>query len=126
MVLSLQTVVESDDALAYKLALQHDLSDDVMVYGSYTTAVKAGGNNPNETGTPDPYDQEETGVLELGIKEYFNGWCLLLNATYFDNTTDGMLISSIVNAGSKNNNVDAEIQGFEGNMVFFLNESTKT
>ena len=62
------TVVESDDALAYKLALQHDLSDNVMVYGSYTTATKAGGNNPNETGTPDPYDPEETGVFELGIK----------------------------------------------------------
>ncbi len=41
-----------------------------MVYGSYTTATKAGGNNPNETGTPDPYDPEETGVLELGIKEH--------------------------------------------------------
>ena len=53
-------VVESDDALAYKLALQHDLSDDVMVYGSYTTAVKAG-NNPNETGIPDPYDPEKPG-----------------------------------------------------------------
>ena len=39
-----------------------------MVYGSYTTATKAGGNNPNETGTPDPYDPEETGVFELGIK----------------------------------------------------------
>ena len=61
-------VIESDDAIAYKLALQHDLSDNVMVYGSYTTATKAGGNNPNETGTPDPYDPEETGVLEFGIK----------------------------------------------------------
>ena len=118
-------VIESDDALAYKLALQHDLSDDVMVYGSYTTAVKAGGNNPNETGTPDPYDPEETGVLEFGIKSILMDGALLLNATYFDNTTDGMLISSIVNAGSKNNNVDAEIQGFEGNMVFFLSESTR-
>ena len=118
-------VIESDDALAYKLAIQHDLSDDVMVYGSYTTAVKAGGNNPNETGTPDPYDQEETGVLEFGIKSILMDGALLLNATYFDNTTDGMLISSIVNAGSKNNNVDAEIQGFEGNMVFFLSESTR-
>ena len=119
------TVVESDDALAYKLALQHDLSDNVMVYGSYTTATKAGGNNPNETGTPDPYDPEETGVFELGIKSILMDGALLLNATYFDNSTDGMLISSIVNAGSRNNNVDAEIQGFEGNMVFFLSESTR-
>ena len=118
------TVVESDDASAYKLALQHDLSDDVMVYGSYTTAVKAGGNNPNETGTPDPYDPEETGVLEFGIKSILMDGALLFNASYFNNTTDGMLISSIVNAGSVNNNVDAEIQGFEGNLLMFFNETT--
>ena len=36
-----------------------------------------------------------------------------------------MLISSIVNAGSRNNNVDAEDRGLEGNMVFFLNETTR-
>lgn len=118
------TVVESDDASAYKLALQHDLSDDVMVYGSYTTAVKAGGNNPNETGTPDPYDPEETAVLEFGIKSILMDGALLFNASYFKNTTDGMLISSIVNAGSVNNNVDAEIQGFEGNLLMFFNETT--
>lgn len=118
-------VTEADDALAYKLALQHDLTDDVMVYGSYTTATKAGGNNPNETGTPDPYDPEETGVLELGIKSILLDGALLLNAAMFSNSTDGMLISSIVNAGSVNNNVDAEIDGFEGNMVFFLSETTR-
>ena len=49
---------------------------------------------------------------------------LLFNASYFNNTTDGMLISSIVNAGSVNNNVDAEIQGFEGNLLMFFNETT--
>ena len=30
-----------DDAFTYKVALQHNLSDDVMVYGSYTTAIRA-------------------------------------------------------------------------------------
>ena len=119
------TVVESDDSTAYKVALQHDLSDDVMIYGSYTTAVKAGGNNPNETGTPDPYDPEETGVFELGFKGILMDGAMLLNSTYFQNSTDGMLISAIVNAGSRNNNVDAEIEGLEGNMVFFLSETTR-
>ena len=46
-------VTESDDAMGYKFALQHDLDDNKMVYTSYTTAVKAGGNNPNSTGTPE-------------------------------------------------------------------------
>ena len=31
----------------YKLAIKHDIDDNRMVYASYTTAVKAGGNNPN-------------------------------------------------------------------------------
>ena len=116
-------VTESDDALGYKLALQHDLDDNRMVYTSYTTAVKAGGNNPNSTGTPDPYDQEETAVFEVGAKGIFLDGAMLLNATYFQNTTDGMLISSIVNAGSRNVNTDAEIEGFEGNMLLYLNET---
>jgi iron complex outermembrane receptor protein len=117
-------VTESDDALGYKLAIQHDIDNDRMVYASYTTAIKAGGNNPNELGLPDPYDQEETGVFEIGAKGIFLDGAMLLNTAYFQNTTDGMLISSIVNAGSKNVNTDAEISGLEGNMILFLNETT--
>jgi len=117
-------VVETDDAIGYKLAIQHNLADNQMVYASYTTATKAGGNNPNSTGTPDPYDQEETGVFEIGTKSILLDGAMLFNAAYFQNTTDGMLISSIVNAGSRNVNTDAEINGFEGNLLFFLNETT--
>ena len=117
-------VIEADDAVGYKLAVQHNIDNDKMVYASYTTAVKAGGNNPNELGIPDPYDQEETGVFEIGAKGIFLDGAMLLNATYFQNTTDGMLISSIVNAGSKNVNTDAEISGLEGNMILFLSETT--
>ena len=117
-------VVEADDAIGYKLAIQHNLADNQMVYASYTTATKAGGNNPNSTGTPDPYDQEETGVFEIGTKSILLDGAMLFNAAYFQNTTNGMLISSIVDAGSRNVNTDAEINGFEGNLLFFLNETT--
>ena len=118
-------VTETDDALAYKVALQHDLADNQMVYASYTTATKAGGNNPNSTGTPDPYDPEETGVFELGTKSILLDGAMLFNASLFLNDTKGMLISSIVNAGSKNNNVDVEVKGFEGNMIMFLSETVR-
>ena len=57
-------------------------------------------------------------------KGIFLDGAMLLNAAYFQNTTDGMLISSIVNAGSKNVNTDAEINGLEGNMILFLSENT--
>ena len=38
----LQKRTVSDTSSSYKVALQHYLSEDVMVYGSYTTATKAG------------------------------------------------------------------------------------
>ena len=119
------TEVIEDDAFAYKVALQHDLSDNQMVYASYTTAVKAGGNNPVIGSTPDPYDQEETGVFEIGTKSILMDGAVLFNASAFFNLTDGLLISNIENAGSVNYNIDSEIKGFEGNLIAFLSESTR-
>ena len=124
-VFSPTTVLVADDGVAYKLALQHNLNDDQMVYASYSTAAKAGGNNPQVGSTPDVYDREETAVFELGMKSIFMDGAVLVNAALFLNSTDGMLFSNIENAGSKNYNVDAEIKGFEGNMVAFLNETTR-
>ena len=43
---------------------------------------------------------------------------------FFLNDTKGMLISNIEDAGSVNYNVDAEIKGFEGNMIAFLSETS--
>jgi len=117
------TVVVANDAFAYKLAIKHDLSDNQMVYASYTTATKAGGNNPVIGSVADPYDPEETGVFEMGTKSILFDGAVLFNASVFMNSTDGMLISNIENAGSKNYNVDAEIAGFEGNMLAYLSET---
>ena len=118
-------VTIADDAFAYKLALQHDLNDNQMVYASYSTAVKAGGNNPVIGSEPDPYDQEKTGVFEIGTKAIFMDGAVLFNASVFFNETDGMLISNIEDAGSVNYNLDAEIKGFEGNLVAFLTDTTR-
>ena len=115
--------VIADDAFAYKLAIQHDLSDNQMVYASYTTATKAGGNNPVIGTEADPYDAEETGVFEIGTKSILMDGAVLFNASFFMNDTKGMLISNIENAGSVNYNVDAEIKGFEGNLIAFLSET---
>jgi hypothetical protein len=39
-----------------------------MVYASYTTATKAGGNNPVIGTEPDPYDSEKPVYLKLEQK----------------------------------------------------------
>ena len=113
----------ADDAFAYKLALQHNISDNVMVYGSYSTATKAGGVNAGDN--PDKYAAEETGVLDFGIKSILLDGAMLLNMNLFHNKNDGMLLATIENAGSHNYNANAEVTGFEGLMSVYLSETSK-
>ena len=117
------SVLVEDDAFAYKLALQHNISDTQMVYGSISTATKAGGNNPTESGIPDPYDPEETTNTEIGIKSLLFGGKMLFNSQLFFTDTKGMLIPTTENAGAVNYNVDTEVYGFEGNMIAFISET---
>ena len=93
-----------------------------MIYGSYTTAVKAGGVNAGSSSST--YDQEETGVLDFGIKSILMDGAMLLNMNIFRNDNKGMLVAAIVDDASINYNLDAEITGFEGMMNVFLSENT--
>lgn len=113
----------TDDQFSYKIALQHNLSDDVMVYGSYTTAAKAGGVNAGDN--PTKYDPEKSGVLDLGLKSILMDGAMLLNMNVFNAKNDGFLVAAVVNTGTQNKNIDAEFTGFEGNMMWFLTETTK-
>ena len=114
---------KSDDQFSYKLALQHNLSDDVMVYGSYTTANKAGGVNAGAN--PTTYEPEEAGVFDLGLKSILMDGAMLLNMNVFNAKNDGFLVAAVVDTGTQNKNIDAEFTGFEGNMMVFLSENTK-
>ena len=113
----------ADDQFSYKIALQHNLSDDVMVYGSYTTAAKAGGVNAGDN--PTKYDPEKANVLDFGLKSILMDGAMLLNMNVFNAQNDGFLVAAVVNTGTQNRNIDAEFTGFEGNMMVFLSETTK-
>ena len=114
---------KSDDQFSYKLALQHNLSDDVMVYGSYTTSAKAGGINAGDN--PTTYDPEKAATLDLGLKSILLDGAMLLNMNIFNAQNDGFLIAAVIDTGTQNRNIDAEFTGFEGNMIAFLSETTK-
>ena len=95
-----------------------------MVYGSYTTAnTQAGGVNAGAN--PTTYEPEEAGVLDLGLKKYFDGWSYASKHECFNAQNDGFLVAAVVDTESENKNVDAEFTGFEGNMMVFLSETTK-
>jgi outer membrane receptor protein involved in Fe transport len=117
------TDTKEDDQFSYKIALQHNLSDDVMVYGSYTTAAKAGGVNAGAN--PTSYDPEKAGVLDIGLKSILLDGAMLLNMNVFNAQNDGFLVAAVVDTGTQNQNIDAEFTGFEGNLIAFLSETTK-
>ena len=113
----------ADDAFSYKLALQHNLSDDVMVYSSFTTAIRAAGVNAGDN--PTTYDQEKNSTLDFGLKSILMDGAMLLNMNVFNTVSDGFLVAAVQDTGTKNTNIDAEMTGLEGNMMVFLSETTK-
>ena len=116
-------VKQEEDTVNGKIAIQKYLKDDVMVYGSYTTASKSAGLNAGNN--PVPYDKEETSVIDLGLRAKFLDGAMLLNMNLFKNDNKGMLVATIRDTQSFNNNVDAEITGFEGEMNVFLSDTTQ-
>ena len=114
-----------NNSLTYKIAVQHNLNDDSMVYASYTTGVKAGGTSPNEFSIQVPYAEEESASLEIGTRNILMDGRMLLNATLFElDVTNGQL-GLIYNAGAVNKTFDYVNKGLEGAMKFFISDNTE-
>ena len=120
----IRSAVTSDDT-SYKIALQQYLSEEVMAYASFTTAVKAGGTNPNERGIVDTYDKEEVEVFELGIKGSFLDNRMLASLSFFSTDNANQIVSSITDAGSRNVNIDSTTEGFEGEIAYLVTDTLR-
>jgi outer membrane receptor protein involved in Fe transport len=114
-----------NSALTYKLAVQHDLNDNSMVYASYTTGLKAGGTSPNEFSIQIPYGEEESASLEIGTRNILMDGRMLLNATLFEMDVTNGQIGLIYNAGAVNKTFDYVNTGLEGQMKFFISDNTE-
>jgi iron complex outermembrane receptor protein len=68
-----------DDHVDYRLALQYNLTDDIMVYGSAATGYISGG--ATESGTL--LDANEVDSFELGVKSVLLDGAMTLNATFY-------------------------------------------
>lgn len=97
--------------------------ESTMLYGSYSRGYKGGGFNPpfdpalfpNATRTFEP---ETINAYEIGTKSTFTDIGLVLNLAAFYYDYEGLQISRIVNRTSFNDNVDAEITGFEAEFAW--------
>ena len=69
-----------------KISLDYDLSDDALIYATYSSGFKSGGfngNNSNTTSQLRPYKPEELEAYEIGLKSTLFDNTLQLNASTF-------------------------------------------
>ena len=111
-----------------RFVVDWQLSDTTMVYGSYARGYKGGGINPpfNPALFPNSsriFEPEDIDAFGIGTKSVFADGDLTLNLSAFYYDYKGLQISRIVNRTSVNENVDAEVTGFEAEFVWSPTEN---
>ncbi len=79
-------------ANTYRVVLDHDLRDDMMVYASFATGFVAGGfaETCGIYGGCQPFNSEENDSFEIGLKADLLDGKMRLNMAYFDVTYDSL------------------------------------
>ena len=92
--------------------------DNTLLYASYSRGYKGGGINPPQSAglntVGNTFDPEFINAYEIGTKSSIFDGAGILNLAAFYYDYEGYQISSIINRTSVNQNVDAEVFGFEG------------
>ncbi len=116
------TTTRSDDKFMPSIGIQFDASDDVMLYGTFSKAFKAGGFS--STASAVSFGPEQADAYEFGIKSRLLDDDLTLNVAVFrmdysglqETTFDANLSSSITNVAG------ARSQGIEVGAAWRFNE----
>ena len=110
-----------------RLALNFQLTDNVMVYGSAAKGYKSGGLNRQldpVSQTVLPFDKEENLAYELGIKSSVWGGRGQINAAIFSNEYEDFQLEEQLNLVPQVNNIgDVDVSGFETDFKFLLSDS---
>lgn len=97
--------------------LDYKITDDNLIYASYSRGYKSGGFNPpvQVAGLtiPDAFTPEIITAYEIGSKNSFADGKFTLNLTGFYYKYKGLQLSRIVARSSINDNIDADIWGLE-------------
>ncbi|MBS3928880.1 MAG: TonB-dependent receptor [Sphingomonadales bacterium] len=108
------------DEMTGRAVLDFALTDDNMVYVSYSRGYKSGGINPPLSpvfAVSDTFAPEFVNAFEIGSKNSFAGGKIVLNLTGFYYDYKGLQLSRIVARTSVNDNVNATIYGLEAEAV---------
>jgi len=121
--------LEQDDSwsnVSSRLVLDYTLAEDAMIYFSYATGYKAGGFNSTQPGKP--FDEEQVGNLELGLKSTWFDSRLRFNVALFDYEYEDLQEYVQVNDPSSGvsraliRNQDAEGEGIEMDLIWAASE----
>ncbi|WP_194953524.1 TonB-dependent receptor [Sphingopyxis solisilvae] len=102
--------------LTGRLVLDFKVTDDNLLYASYSRGYKSGGINPPLQpifAVPESFRPEQVDAFEIGSKNSFGNGALQLNLTAFYYKYKDLQLSKIVARTAVNDNVSANIYGFE-------------
>ena len=120
--LALYNGEREDDEFSVRAALNYDLSEDVMIYGSWNRGVKGGGYNSPVFPLNPPlgyddatmsYDPEQLDAFEVGFKSRLaDGLAIFNGAAYYYDYKDYQAFQ-IIGLDTITTNANAESYGFE-------------
>ncbi|WP_205599595.1 TonB-dependent receptor [Sandarakinorhabdus rubra] len=104
-----------------RVVLDWQVTDDNLLYASYSRGYKSGGINPPLQiiipGVGDTFNPEFIDAFEVGSKNSFLDGTLRANLTAFYYKYKGLQLSRIIARTSVNDNIDANVYGIEGEFV---------
>lgn len=106
----------SFNKLTGRAVIDFKVTDDNLLYASYSRGYKSGGINPPLQpifSVPESFKPEQVDAFEFGSKNTFGNGELQLNLTAFYYKYKDLQLSRIVARTSVNDNVNANIYGFE-------------
>jgi len=107
----------SFDNVSYRLSADYAVTEDAMLYASYSTGYRSGGFNGGarslaEVSAP-PFEEETVNTAEIGIKSTWADGRVRVNATYFISDFKNLQEASLRADGFGTDTDDAEISGIE-------------
>ena len=104
-----------------RVVLNYQVTDDNLIYASYSRGYKSGGINPPLQpvfAVPESFKPEFINSFEIGSKNQFADGKVTLNLTAFYYQYKALQLSRIIARTSVNDNVDANIYGLELESIF--------
>ncbi|WP_152998849.1 TonB-dependent receptor [Sphingopyxis sp. H115] len=106
--------------LTGRAVLDFKVTEDNLLYASYSRGYKSGGINPPLQPifeVPESFKPEQVDAFEIGSKNTFGNGALQLNLTAFYYKYKDLQLSKIVARTAVNDNVSADIYGFEAEAI---------